>query len=175
HLSLHDDLPLCPSPSTGASTRTPRSIPASRRSCSDTTSPSNARWVARSTCWKSQPPQPPGPAYSQRLGTLPAAATRTSTASARRNRDVSPPSVILARTRSPGRLCRTNTTRPARRATQCPPCAIGPTSTSTSSPITVTVVLPCVQHPATADLTRHRPNPLCAIAGDPRRPQLVRD
>ncbi len=38
--------------------------------------------------------------------------------------------VIRARTRSPGRLCRTKMTRPSCLATQWPPCAIGPTSSS---------------------------------------------
>src|SRR4051812_13769382 len=38
-------------------------------------------------------------------------------------------------TRSPGRLCRTKTTRPSCRATQWPPWATGPTVTSNSRPV----------------------------------------
>ena len=36
---------------------------ASRWNCSATTAALSCRWYARSTCWKSQPPQRPGPAY----------------------------------------------------------------------------------------------------------------
>ena len=41
---------------------TSRSMPASRDSCSSTTAALSRRCSARSTCWKSQPPQAPGPA-----------------------------------------------------------------------------------------------------------------
>ena len=58
----------------------------------------------------------------------------TVTASARQYEDVAVPSVTTARTLSPGRACRTKTTRPSCRATQWPPCATGPTSTSSSLP-----------------------------------------
>ena len=56
------------------------------------------------------------------------------TASARQKDASAAPSVIRATTRSPGRAWRTKTTRPSCRATQCPPWATGPTSTSTSLP-----------------------------------------
>ena len=46
----------------------------------------------------------------------------------------SPASVSRTRTFSPGMPCRTKMTRPSCRATQCPPCATGPTSTTSSSP-----------------------------------------
>ena len=45
------------------------SIPASRCNCSATTAAFNRRCAARSTCWKSQPPQSPGPATGHRVGT----------------------------------------------------------------------------------------------------------
>ena len=57
----------------------------------------------------------------------PGSASSTSTASARQNRSwlvVGDPTI----TRSPGSACRTKITRPSCRATQCPPCATGPTS-----------------------------------------------
>ena len=60
-------------------------------------------------------------------------ASRISTASARQNLAVSPASVRRARTRSPGSVCRTKITRPSCRATQCPPWATGPISSSTRS------------------------------------------
>ena len=57
-------------------------------------------------------------------------------ASARRNEVVS--EVIRARTRSPGKLWRTKTTRPSGpRPTHPPPAAIEPTTTSTTSSGTV--------------------------------------
>lgn len=62
-------------------------------------------------------------------------AERISTASARRKRAPSSPSVTRATTRSPGSVCRTNSTCPSDvRAMQWPPWATGPTSTSYSSP-----------------------------------------
>ncbi len=62
-------------------------------------------------------------------------ASRIRTASARRKRAPSSPSVTLATTRSPGSVCRTNSTCPsAVRAMQWPPWATGPISTSYSSP-----------------------------------------
>ena len=90
---------------------------------------------AGSTCWKSQPPHS---ARARRTGTgpRPGPATRssTSTASPRQKRSPSVPSVTSTTTRSPGRACRTKTTRSRRasvdRATQWPPWATGPTSTS---------------------------------------------
>ena len=63
--------------------------------------------------------------------------TSTRTASPRQNRSPSVPSVISTTTRSPGRAWRTNTTRDSgsgSRATQWPPWATGPTSTSKRSP-----------------------------------------
>ncbi len=64
------------------------------------------------------------------------------------------------RTRSPGSVWRTNTTWPSRRATQWPPCAIGPTSTIGSAMTTVPE--------AAADVTRRRTaaaQPLLGAAG----------
>ncbi|OPZ52165.1 MAG: hypothetical protein BWY91_02427 [bacterium ADurb.BinA028] len=121
------------SPGTG-STSTERSMPASRHSCSATTAPLSRRWAARSTCCQSHPPHPPGPAWRHTGSTRSADGERTSTASARRKRSSLPPSVTFARTRSPGKVCRTKTTRPSCRATQKPPWATGPTSTSKTSP-----------------------------------------
>src|SRR5699024_3177179 len=66
-----------------------------------------------------------------------AAATRTSIASARQKRDLSVPSVIRATTRSPGRVCRTSTTRPSWWATHHPPWATRSTSTVTCVPTMV--------------------------------------
>ena len=61
----------------------------------------------------------------------------TSMASARRKEVVSP--VISALTVSPGRACRTKTTRPSgARATQPPPPAMSPTSSSSSAPTSST-------------------------------------
>src|SRR3712207_2801487 len=86
------------------------------------------------TCCQSQPPQRPGPLYGQGRGTRSAAASSTSTASARQKPGWRS-SVTRTTTRSPGSACRTNTTRPSWRATQCPPCATGPTVTSNSRPV----------------------------------------
>ena len=46
-----------------SSTVTSRSSPASLESCSATTAAFSRRCSASVTCWKSQPPQAPGPAY----------------------------------------------------------------------------------------------------------------
>src|SRR4051812_39138044 len=118
------------SPSDGgtSSTTTSRSRPASRCSCSETTAAFSRRCSSSVTCWKSQPPQSPGPAYGHGASTRSGEATCTSTASARRNRPSS--SVTSAVTRSPGNACRTKTTCPSWRATKCPPCATGPISSS---------------------------------------------
>ena len=130
---LHPSPPGAPST---ASTTTRRSSPATRASCSATRSSLSRRWAGPATCWKSQPPHRPGPAWGQTGATRSGDGSRTSTASARRNEVVS--EVIRARTRSPGRLWRTNTTRPSGpRATQPPPAAIAPTCRSTTSSGTV--------------------------------------
>lgn len=109
--------------------------PASRSSCSAMTSPLSRRWAPGFACCQSQPPHLPGPAYGHGAGARSLEGSRTVTASARRKRESASPSVTRAMTFSPGRVCRTNRTRPsAVRAMQCPPCATGPTSTSYSSP-----------------------------------------
>ena len=103
-----------PSPSGApgtSSTGTRRSRPARRDSCSATRSSLRRRWAGRATCWKSHPPHRPGPAWGQARSTRSGDASSTSTASARRNDEAS--DVIRARTRSPGRLWRTKTTRPS--------------------------------------------------------------
>ena len=125
------------SPGTG-STSTSRSSPANRVSCSSTTLALSLRCSASSTCWKSQPPHPPGCASGQGAWTRWGDGTETCTASPRRNRPLS--SVTSTVTCSPGNACRTKMTiwrssRPvATRATKCPPWATGPTSTSKRSP-----------------------------------------
>ena len=90
-----------------------RSMPATRCSCSRTRSALSRAGPARTTCWKSQPPQPPGPRRGGRAG---------STRSGRGAQDldgVGPQErawwseVTRARTRSPGRAWRTKTTRPS--------------------------------------------------------------
>src|SRR4051794_12928460 len=120
-------------PPGSASTRTGTSMPASRDSCSRTTSALSVSCPSWLTCCQSQPPHFPGPLYGQGRSTRSGAAERTSTASARQNRGCRS-SVTSTTTRSPGSACRTNTTRPSCRATQCPPCATGPTVTSKRKP-----------------------------------------
>ena len=100
-----------------------------RRSCSATRSAFSVRCAGSATCCQSQPPQRPGPAWGQGGCTRSGEASMISTASARRYDFVS--SVIAARTRSPGNAWRTKTTRPSSAlATQPPPAAIGPASSS---------------------------------------------
>ena len=169
------------SPATG-STVTSRSSPAMRLSCSRTTSALNRRWAARSACCQSQPPQPPGWACGHRGATRSAEACSTSTASARANEAVA--SVTLARTRSPGRACRTNTTRPSLSlATHQPPCATPDTSrssTSTVAPASITLpagsagpgaapesLMACPSEPVC------RPGVMCAQWGDYRVGQRI--
>ena len=108
-------------PAPTSSTVTSTSSPASRRSCSATTAALRPRWAGSDACWKSQPPQRPGPANGQGGVTRSGEASSTSTASARRNRSPSRPSVTSATTRSPGSACRTKTTTPSCRATTKPP------------------------------------------------------
>src|SRR3954468_6875795 len=115
-------------PPGSASTVTGTSRCASRDSCSRTTSALSASWPSWLTCCQSQPPHFPGPLYGQGRSIRSGAACSTSTASARQNRACRS-SVTSTTTRSPGSACRTNTTRPSCRATQCPPCATGPTVT----------------------------------------------
>ena len=83
--------------------------------------PSAARCAGSETCCQSHPPHRPGPANGQGAGTRSGDASRISTASARRKFLVS--WVTWARTRSPGSVCRTKTTRPSCRATHEPPLA----------------------------------------------------
>ena len=87
---------------------TSTSRPASRASCSRTTSALSARCRARSTCWKSQPPHGPGRRTGRAAGPGPGEGSSTSTASARQNRSPSVPSVTssddpLARAARAGR------------------------------------------------------------------------
>ena len=104
--------------------------PAARR----TTAALSARCASGVTCCQSQPPHRPGPVCGQggstRSGDGVQHPDRVGPAEARRRGPRSP----ARRTRSPGSACRTNTTRPSCRATQCPPCATGPTVTSNSRP-----------------------------------------
>ena len=65
-----------------------RAMPATRWSCSATRAALSRRCAASSTCWKSQPPQRPGPAYGQGGSTRSGEARRISVASARMNDDV---------------------------------------------------------------------------------------
>lgn len=110
--------------------------PARRWSCSAMTSPLRRRWAPGLACCQSQPPHLPGPANGQGALTRSLDASMISTASARRKRESSAPAVTRATTFSPGRVWRTNSTRPSSvRAMQWPPCATGPTSTSYSRPI----------------------------------------
>ena len=119
------------SPSTGC-TATVRSMPATRASCSATRKALSRRCAPCSTCWKSQPPHRPGPAWGHGGGMRSTEAVKISTASARRKEEVV--AVTRAITRSPGREWRTKTTRPSgARATQPPPAATAPTSSSRSS------------------------------------------
>lgn len=109
--------------------------PASLSNCSAITSPLNRRWAPGFACCQSQPPHLPGPENGQGASTRSLAASMIRTASARRKRESSSPSVTFAITRSPGSVCRTNSTRPSSvRAMQWPPWATGPISTSYSSP-----------------------------------------
>ena len=133
---LHPGAPAepCASPGT-SSTSTARSSPASRlqllahhRGLERPLRRAATRAASRSR--RTGPGRPTGTAA--RPG--PATARATSTASARQNADPSCPSVTTTRTRSPGSACRTKTTRPSCRATQWPPCATGPTSTSSVRP-----------------------------------------
>ena len=71
------------SPGTG-STSTARSRPARRSSCSAMRKAFSRRCAPTSTCWKSQPPQRPGPACGQGGSTRSGEGVRISTASARR-------------------------------------------------------------------------------------------
>ena len=68
------------SPGTG-STVTRRRARRAGDSCSRTTSAFSARCRARATCWKSQPPQRPGPAYGHGGATRSGEGSSTSTAS----------------------------------------------------------------------------------------------
>ena len=70
-------------PGTG-STSTASSRPARRSSCSAMRKALRRRWAPISTCWKSQPPQRPGPAWGQGASTRSGEGVRISTASARR-------------------------------------------------------------------------------------------
>ena len=115
-----------------ASPAAERSTPPMRRSCSRRTSAFIRRCRAGVTCCQSQPPQRPGPAYGHGGTTRSGEAASTSTASARQNRLAR--AVTRAWTRSPGNACRTKMTRPSWRATQLPPGATGPTSSSIRSP-----------------------------------------
>ena len=90
--------------------------------------PARAARPGRRAAGRSRRSRRPGPSRSG-AGTRCGAAASTATASARQN-EPPPSSLTTARTRSPGSACRTNTTRPSERATQCPPCATGPTSSS---------------------------------------------
>src|SRR3954452_7481872 len=108
--------------------------PARRANSSRTTAALSVRCSAGSTCCQSHPPQRPGPLYGQGRSTRAGEGSRTSIASARQNPGWRS-SVTRTTTRSPGRLCRTKTTRPSWRATQWPPCATAPTVTSNSVPV----------------------------------------
>ena len=126
--------PSSGSPGPTLSTVTSTSSPASRCSCSATTAALSLRWAGSATCWKSQPPHRSGPANGHGGVTRSSEASSTSTASARRNRSPSWPSVTSTTTRSPGSACRTKTTTPSCRATTKPPCAIRSARTSYLSP-----------------------------------------
>src|SRR5665647_3510873 len=104
-----------------ASTSTSTSRPARRLSCSTTTAALSSRWYVSSQCCQSHPPHLPGPANRQGGTTRCSEGSSTSTASPSRNRSLGAPAVIRTLTVSPGRACRTNTTRPACRVTPCPP------------------------------------------------------
>ena len=118
------------------------STPASRLSCSASTSDLRRRWRAREMWPSSAPPTggcpcPHGAGESatrQKCGTRSGDGSRTSTTSARQNLADSPASVSRIRAFSPGMPWRTNTTRPSCRATQWPPWATGPMSTTSSAP-----------------------------------------
>ena len=158
-----------PSTSPGtASTVDRESRPASRRSCSATTSAlSAAAGRGRRAGSRSR-----RRARARRRGTAPrpgrARRSSTATASARQNRSPSVPSVTSTSTRSPGIACRTKTTRPSSsRATQCPPWATGPTST----------VMP-LPHPSDAaagdgSAVAGHDRPSCQCAGGGQRQRRV--
>src|SRR5690606_35811287 len=102
--------------------------------CSATTAAFSSRCSDGSACCQSHPPHPPGTASGHGGCTRRSSGCRMSTASARQY-DLCRSSVTSTTTRSPGSACRTNTTRPSWRATQWPPCATGPTSTSNRLPV----------------------------------------
>src|SRR5437868_4289267 len=140
-----------------------------------------ARWAGSEACCQSQPPQRPGPAKGQGAGTRSGDASMISTASARRKLLVV--SVTRARTRSPGSACRTNTTRPSWRATQKPPLATLPTSSSrrpgsVSESVTVrntTATRTCLDRRARRPTGGPRTGRLLPALEPVRRVQLPRD
>ena len=132
--------PGSPSPGAGA-TRTPpmastasaSASPPTRRICPAMTCSFHRRWAGGATWESSPPPTPDGPAWGHTGLTRSALASRISMASAQAR--VLRTLVTRARTRSPGRVWRTNTTRPeASRATQAPPWAGSPIRSSRTSP-----------------------------------------
>ncbi|CAB5010911.1 unannotated protein [freshwater metagenome] len=120
------------SPGTESTTTSTSSMPACRRKASCTTSCFNERCLEIAICWKSQPPQAPGPANSHGASTRSGLLAKISMASARTILDRT--SVILIFADSPVIACRTNIVRPCACAMKCPPCAIWPITTSITSP-----------------------------------------
>lgn len=132
--------PGSPSPGAGA-TRTPpmaatasaSASPPTRRICPAMTCSFHRRWAGGATWESSPPPTPDGPAWGHTALTRSSLASTISMASAQAR--VLRTLVTRARTRSPGRVWRTNTTRPeVSRATQAPPWAGSPIRSSRTSP-----------------------------------------
>ena len=131
-----------PLPATASTVSPPGSCPtpASRWSCSARTAAFRLRWRSREIWPNSAPPTGGCPwpqarresAACQKCSTRSGDASRTSTTSARQNLADSPASVSRTRTFSPGMACRTKITLPSCRATQWPPWATGPTSSTSS-------------------------------------------
>ena len=118
------------------------------RSCSRTTAALSVALRGQRDVLEVAAAAQPGPGVrARRRRPGPATASSTSTASPRQKRSPSVPSVISTTTRSPGSACRTKTTRASRRrasrATQWPPWATGPTSTSNRSPTREAPARPC--------------------------------
>ena len=108
--------------------------------CSRTTSALSCRWYARSSVLEVAAAAPPRTGIrARRLDPVRRGIEHLDRVAAQEPVAV-PPSVMLTRTRSPGRACRTKTTRPSSRATQCPPWATGPTSTTASVPTRLAAV-----------------------------------
>ena len=122
------------SPGTASTSTSSRSSPASRRSCSRTTSALSRRWPARSRAAsrsrRSRPGRATGHGGSTRSGEAVEDLDRVGAPEPARRRA----SVIRTRTRSPGSACRTKTTRPSCRGDAVPAVGHGADPEPTSRP-----------------------------------------